>query len=131
MFMGLNFEIMFVMVVMICWYSVLILVTLLLSLYKVLTIITIYGISKSDPIKTIMRLTIVDIYKMHTKKIQIKNWVFKFYFDNLVKAKKFENNNILMGEKHCKDLAIYFTRCVYSKSIKMFESLLSLINGKD
>ena len=78
-----------------------------------------------------MRLTIVDIYKMHANKIQIKNWVFNFYFDNLVKEKKFENKNILMAEKHCKDLVIYFTRYVYSKSIKMFESLLSLINGKD
>ena len=31
---------------------------------------------------------IVDIYKMHMKEIIIKNRVYDFYVDNLIKAKK-------------------------------------------
>ena len=45
-------------------------------------------------------------------------------FDNLIKAKKqknkkIETKNVLISEKNCNDLVIYFTRYVHSMSIKM------------
>ena len=40
------------------------------------------------------------------------------FFNNLVEAKK-ETKNILIEEKKCKDLVIYFTRYIHSKSMKM------------
>ena len=40
------------------------------------------------------------------------------FFNNLVEAKK-ETKNILIEEKKCKDLVIYFTGYIHSKSIKM------------
>ena len=55
---------------------------------------------------------------MHVKEINIKNRVYHYYFDNLIKGKKLETKNILIDEK--KDLVIYFARYVHSKSIKMF-----------
>ena len=55
---------------------------------------------------------------MHSKETHIKNRVCNYYFDNLVKAKKQETENILINEKNYKDLVIYF-RLVYSKLIKM------------
>ena len=36
----------------------------------------------------------VIIYKMHAKEINIKNRVYNYYFDNLVKAKKIETKNL-------------------------------------
>ena len=38
--------------------------------------------------------------------------IYNYYFDNLVKAKKIETNNILIDEKNYKNLVIYFTRYV-------------------
>ena len=61
---------------------------------------------------------IVGIYKIHAKKINIKNRVYNYYFDNLIKAKKIETENNLMDEKNYKDLVIYFTRYIHSKSLK-------------
>ena len=40
------------------------------------------------------------------------------FFNNLVEAKK-ETKNILIEEKKCKDLVIYFTRYIQSKPIKI------------
>ena len=57
---------------------------------------------------------------MHIQEINIKNQLYSYHFDNLVKAKKLETKKILIDEKNCKDLIIYFTRYVHSKSIKMF-----------
>ena len=58
---------------------------------------------------------------MHIKRINnTKNRVYDYYFDNLIKAKKLETKKILIDEKNLKDLVIYFTRYVHSKSIKMF-----------
>ena len=62
---------------------------------------------------------IVGIYKMHAKEINIKNRVYNYYFDKLIKAKKLETKNILIDEKNYKDFVIYFTRYVYRKSIKI------------
>ena len=56
---------------------------------------------------------------MHINEINIKNRVYNYYFDNLIKGKELETKNILIDEKHPKDLLIYFTRNVHSKSIKM------------
>ena len=57
---------------------------------------------------------------MHIKRINnTKNRVYDYYFDNLIKAKKLETKKILIDEKNLKDLVIYFTRYVHSKSIKM------------
>ena len=55
---------------------------------------------------------IVSIYKIRMGEINIKNKVYNYYFDNSVKAKKTDTNNILIGQKHCKNLMIYFTRYV-------------------
>ena len=38
---------------------------------------------------------IVGIYKMHAKKINIKNRVYNYYFDNLIKAKKKQKLKII------------------------------------
>ena len=46
-------------------------------------------------------------------------WVYNPYFDNLVGAKKLETKTILIDEKNYKNLVIYFTRYVHSKSINM------------
>ena len=56
---------------------------------------------------------------MHIQVINIKNQVYNYHFDNLVKAKKLETKNILINGKNYKDLTIYFTRYVHSKSIKI------------
>ena len=57
---------------------------------------------------------------MHIKRINnTKNRVYDYYFGNLIKAKKLETKKILIDEKNLKDLVIYFTRYVHSKSIKM------------
>ena len=37
---------------------------------------------------------------MHIQEINIKKRVNSYYFDNLFKAKKLENNNILIDEKN-------------------------------
>ena len=56
---------------------------------------------------------------MYIQGIIIKNRVYKYFFDNLVKPKTIETENILTDKKNYKDFAISFTRYVHSKSIKM------------
>ena len=57
---------------------------------------------------------------MHIKGVNnIKNRVYDYYFDNLIKAKKLETKRILINENNLKDLVICFTRYARSKSIKM------------
>ena len=56
---------------------------------------------------------------MHINEINIKNRVYNYHFDNLIKAKILEFKNILIDEKNYANLVIYFTRYVHSKSIKM------------
>ena len=51
-------------------------------------------------------------------------------FDNLVKVKKIAIKNVLMDEKNYKDLVIYFTRYVHSKSIKIFSLNYYELMGK-
>ena len=57
---------------------------------------------------------------MHILEINIKNRVYKYHFDNLVKAKNLETKNVLINEKIYKDLTIYSTRHLRRVSIKMF-----------
>ena len=57
---------------------------------------------------------------MHIQKINIKNQVYNYHFDNLVKTKQLETKKILIDKKNYKDLTIDFTRYVHSKSIKIF-----------
>ena len=64
---------------------------------------------------------------MHVKEIAIKNRVYNYYFDNLIKVIKLGTKNILINEKNYKDLVIYLTRYFHSK----FKSVLSRINWKD
>ena len=52
---------------------------------------------------------------MHIQEINIKNRVYNYYFDNLVKAKKLETKNILIDTKNFKDLTICFASYVHSK----------------
>ena len=56
---------------------------------------------------------------MPINEIDIKNKLYNYYFDNLVKARKLETKNILIDEKYHKDLVIYFTRYVPKKLKKM------------
>ena len=56
---------------------------------------------------------------MHIQEININNRVYNYYFDNLVKAKMLETENILINEKNYKDLVIYFTTYFHSEFIKM------------
>ena len=57
---------------------------------------------------------------MHILEINIKNRVYKYHFDNLVKAKNLETKNVLINEKIYKDLTIYSTRNLCRVSIEMF-----------
>ena len=38
---------------------------------------------------------------MHIQEIAIKNRVYNYHFEKLVKAKKIETKNILIDEKNC------------------------------
>ena len=67
---------------------------------------------------------------MHIKEISIKNRVYNYYFDNLIKAKKLETKNILIDEKIFKDLVIYFTRYDHSKSVKLLSLHYHELIGK-
>ena len=49
---------------------------------------------------------IIDLYKLHLKKVNIKNRVYYYYFDNLTKAKEIETKNILVDKKIYKDLVM-------------------------
>ena len=57
-------------------------------------------------------------YKSHVEEINVKNKVWNYYCDNLVKEKKLETKNILIDKKNWNDLVIYFTRYVHNKSKK-------------
>ena len=80
------------------------------------------------------------IYKMHISEVNIEKCVSMksvsgvesttIVFDNLVKAKKIATKNVLMDEKNYKDLVIYFTRYVHSKSIKIFSLNYYELMGK-
>ena len=67
---------------------------------------------------------------MLTKEINIKNRFYNYYFDNLIKAKKLGTKNIKIDEKMYKNLVIYFTRYVHSKSIKIFTLYSHELIGK-
>ena len=62
---------------------------------------------------------------MHIQQINIKNQVYNYYFDSLVKTKILENKTILTDKKNYRDMLIYFTRYVYSKSMKFVKPALS------
>ena len=77
----------------------------------------------------ILFFMIVDIYKK--KHINIKNRICK-YSDKLIESQKTETENISINEKNYKDLVIYFTNYVNSKSIKMLNlSCHELTKKKD
>ena len=64
-------------------------------------------------------MIIVGIYKIHTKKINIKSQVH-YHYENLIKPQKLETKNILIKKKIYKVLVIYFTRYHHpDKSIAM------------
>ena len=52
----------------------------------------------------------MDIYKIHFKEINIKNRVYNYCFDNLIKAKISKTTNFLIDEKSYKDLIIIFAK---------------------
>ena len=70
---------------------------------------------------------IVSIYKIHAKVMNIKNRVYNYYFDNLVKTKKLGTKNVLIDKKNHKGFVISYTIYVHSETIKM----LSLHYRKD
>ena len=78
----------------------------------------------------ILFFMIVDIY-IKKKHINIKNRISK-YSDKLIESQKTETENISINEKNYKDLVIYFTNYVNSKSIKMLNlSYHELTKKKD
>ena len=76
-----------------------------------------------------MYLMTVGIYKIHTKKINIKNQV-QYHYENLVKPKKTETRNILIDKKRYKDVVSYFTRYHPDKSIRMINLYYDKLIGK-
>lgn len=118
--MSLNIKILFPMVVMIWWYTVLILSILILSLGKVdITVdncCIIRGISKSDTSNSLnnsVRNSHECIQKMHANKINIENQSYNYYCNNLLKIRK-----ILIDGRYYEDLVIYYTRYDHDKEIK-------------
>ena len=67
---------------------------------------------------------------MHIQEINITNGICDYHFDNLVKAKKLKTKNILIDKKNNKDLTIYFSVYVHSKSIKMLSLHYHELIGK-
>ena len=67
---------------------------------------------------------------MLTKEINIKNRIYNYYFNNLMKAQKLETKNIKIDEKMYIDFVIYFTRYVHSKSIKILTLYYHELVGK-
>ena len=122
--MGLNFKIITVIFIMIwqccVWTLAVSLLPLLMGLIMVLLLMT-SATLKQFVCKKILFLTmIVGVSKkIHIQDVNIKSRVYNYYFDNLVKVKKLETTNILIDDKNYKDLLIYFSRYVHSKSIKM------------
>ena len=51
---------------------------------------------------------ILDTHETHLK--EIKNRVYNYYFDYIIRSKKIRNKNILIYEKKYTDLVIYFAR---------------------
>ena len=47
---------------------------------------------------------------MYMIEINIKNRLYNYYFDHLIKTKNLETKNNLINEKNYKDLVIYFSR---------------------
>ena len=72
-----------------------------------------------EMIKTEELILLKAVAEKNTWFVTIKNWVYSYNFVNLVKAKQVETGNISIDKKNYKDLTIYFTRYVQSKSIKM------------
>ena len=67
------------------------------------------------------------IYKMDFKEISLKNIIFNYYLDYLIKVKKLEAKNILINYK--KGLTINSSRSW--RINKNAESVLSQVVGKD
>ena len=61
---------------------------------------------------------IVSVCKMNVRDSNIKNRVYNYYFDNLVKARKSETKYFNGREKH-KDSVVYYTRYRHKISIRM------------
>ena len=71
----------------------------------------ILDLNKSQAINSLKKFVLEDrgyIQKMHIQEINIKNHVYNYHFENLSKANKLETKSILIEEKNCKDLMIYF-----------------------
>ena len=93
----------------------------------------IHNISKSKAIYLLENSVLEDrryIQKGDIQEIIIKNRVYNYHSDNLVEAEKLDTKNILIDEKNYQDLTIYFTRYVYSKSIKMLSLHYPELMGK-
>ena len=62
---------------------------------------------------------------MRINKINIKNHVCSYHFNNSIEAKK-KADKILIDEKNFQDLMIYFSRYVRNKSIKILIGLYKI-----
>ena len=73
---------------------------------------------------------IVDIRKIYFKEISVRNRVYNFALDFLIKAKKLETKTNLTDEKIYKDLTIFFTEYDPGKSIRMLSLYYHKLMGK-
>ena len=73
---------------------------------------------------------IIDLYKLHLKKVNLKNRVYYYYFDNLTNAKKIETKNILVGKKIYKDLVMSFAIYDWGKPIIILSQYYHKLVGK-
>ena len=67
---------------------------------------------------------------MYIIEINIKNRLYNYYFDHLIKTKNLETKNNLINEKNHKDLVIYFTRYGGGKSITLLSLHYHELMGK-
>ena len=78
------------------------------------------------------------IFKVQLLKIQLVSFesisqllvVYNYYFDNLIKTKKQKLKISELKKKTKKDVVIYFTICVHSKSIKILGLHYQELMGK-
>ena len=96
-----------------CCVSILVILLLLLLKLMISTVVFMKLANLTQVIyQKMFCLMSVSIWKMLANEINIKNKLYSYYFDNLIKAKKLETKYFI-DEKKYLDLTFYFTRCVH------------------
>ena len=96
-----------------CCVSILVILLLLLLKMMIITVVFMKLANLTQVIyQKMFCLMSVSIWKMLANEINIKNKLYSYYFDNLIKAKKLETKYFI-DEKKYLDLTFCFTRCVH------------------